>query len=257
MMYLSFAVILVALFATPALAVNSSPLNLLRAMVYAQSLGDANLYRPIYKFDGSSSSYCYPDYPSSKNDGRCITHLNQKAPVYVQVNKCSGYTVYTYWLWYGKQKPCIAVFDKGHGNDWERVSVYVKQSSVKKVLFHQHGGHYTRVRGSFEIVGERPVVYIGKVAHGSYHSGCDGKCSFYEFIMYGCYGSLNFCPGGCGYWDDYRNPGPTLTDAQVKPLRKGEKVDGIVRPDRTICLPACEGSSSRKLTTSGCWQNSG
>ena len=169
---------------------------------------------------------------------------------------CDGYTVYTYWLWYGKQKPCISYFDSGHGNDWERVSVYVKQKRVKKVVFHQHSGHYTRVRGSFELNGERPVVYIGKVAHGSYHSGCDGRCSFLELVKYGCLGTVNYCQGGCGYWDDFRNPGPTLSNVQVRRLRGGKIIDGIARPNSSACgQPACEGSTKRVLTTSGCWQN--
>ena len=67
------SVVLVVLFAAQAMA---SSLDLFRAMVYVQSLGDAHLYRPIYKFDRSSSEYCYPDYPSSANDGRCIRVLN-------------------------------------------------------------------------------------------------------------------------------------------------------------------------------------
>ena len=138
-----------------------------------------NRYRPIYKFDGASGGFCYPDYPSSSNDGTCRTTLDQRAPVFVRVDTCGDDTVYTYWLWYGLQQPCIAgPADNGHGNDWERVSVFVRNSQVQKVLFHQHSGQYTRVRGTFESEGERPVVYIGKIAHGSYHAQCDGKCSF-------------------------------------------------------------------------------
>ncbi len=226
------------------------------SVCFALNTNEANKYRPIYKFDGSASSYCYPDYPSQANDGRCVTSMNSRSPVYVQQSACGSYTVYTYYLWYGKQKGCIAVFDKGHGNDWERVSVYVQNGQAKKVIFHQHSGHYTRRRGEFQRDGERVIVYIGKVAHGSYHHQCDGKCSASEFFKYGCVGTVNYCQGGCGYWDDYRNPGLTLDNAQVQPLQPGETINGIKRPDREICsVSSCKGSGSRLLTTSGCWQN--
>ena len=75
------------------------------AVVHSQNLGDANRYRPIYRFDGASGGYCYPDYPSSSNDGTCRTTLDQRAPVFVRVDACGDDTVYTYWLWYGLQQP--------------------------------------------------------------------------------------------------------------------------------------------------------
>ena len=221
-------------------------------------------YIPIYKFDGSASEYCYPDWPSAERDCTdrdpdcdCMTSLDPNAPVFYQVSTCDGQTVYTYWLWYGLQKPCI--FDEGrHGNDWEHVSVYVNPSDglVSKVVYHQHGGHYTRRRGKYEAEGERPIVYIGKIAHGSYHTDCNGGCSWYELINYGCYGSVRFCIGGCGYWDDFRNPGPELRDPTLYLLQEGQTIDGITRPDREICgLATCEGSDYRLLTESGCWQD--
>ena len=223
----------------------------------AQIMTNPNNYIPIFKFDGASSDYCYPDWPSSQNDNGCVTSLNPNAPVFYEVDTCDGQTVYTYWLWYGLQKPCI--FNQGtHGDDWEHVSVYVNPSNgqVSKVVYHQHGGHYTRRRGTYQVEGERPIVYIGKIAHGSYHIDCNGRCSFSEFINHGCYGSVRFCIGGCGYWDDFRNPGPELRNPQLHPLQEGQVIDGIERPVRTICsLATCEGSDSRKLTESGCWQD--
>lgn len=225
-----------------------------------QIMSDEHSYLPIFRFDGSASEYCYPDWPSSQNDGRCVTSLNQNAPVFYQVNTCDGQMVYTYWLWYGLQRPCITPFDEGHGDDWEHVSVYVNpgisNGQVSKVVFHQHSGHYTRRRGEYQSEGERPIVYIGKVAHGSYHVRCDGRCSFTEFIRYGCYGSVKFCPGGCGYWDDFRNPGPELRDGQLHPLMEGQVIEGIERPNRAVCgINTCDGSGSRSLFESGCWQD--
>ena len=223
----------------------------------AHIMTDQSDYIPIYKFDGSASDYCYPDWPSAGNDNNCITSFDPNAPVFYQVSNCDGQTVYTYWLWYGLQKPCI--FNQGtHGNDWEHVSVYVNPSDglVSKVVYHQHGGHYTRRRDKYEREGERPIVYIGKIAHGSYHSYCSGHCSFSELINYGCFGLVRFCIGGCGYWDDFRNPGEELRDPTLYLHQEGQTIDGITRPDREICgLATCEGSDYRSLTESGCWQD--
>ena len=227
--------------------------------LHAHIMNNEYSYVPVYKFDNSSSEYCYPDSPSSENDFVCVTTLNPNAPVFYEVDNCDGLMVYTYWLWYGRQKTCIvdAVYS-GHGNDWEDVSVYVnpRNGKVVKVVYHQHNGYYTRRRGTYEFEGERPVVYVGKIGHGSYHSHCNGQCSFSEFFTTGCVGSVTFCPGGCGYWDDFRNPGPELRDVQLYPLMEGQVVDGIKRPDRDVCgIGTCEGSSFRNLFTSGCWQN--
>ena len=220
-------------------------------------MGDESSYVPIFKFDGSASEYCFPDTPSAANDNQCVESLDENAPVYYRVDTCNGQTVYTYYLWYGTQMPCIKYFDEGHGNDWEHVSVYVDSSStVSKVVFHQHGGHYTRKRGTYQAEGERPIVYVGKVAHGSYHIDCNGRCSWTEFIRYGCYGSVRYCPGGCGYWDDFRNPGPELRNPTLLPLMAGETIDGLERRDQQICgIGDCEGDDYRNLFKSGCWQN--
>ena len=37
-------------------------------------------YRPIYHFDGVSGGFCYPDYPSSSNDGTCRITLEASYP---------------------------------------------------------------------------------------------------------------------------------------------------------------------------------
>ena len=72
----------------------------------------------------------------------------------------------------------------------------------------------------------------------------------------GCLGSVNYCQVGCGYWDDFRNPGPVLRDVQPQPLRQGETIDGIQHPSSDVCSqPKCKGASIRLLTTAGYWQN--
>ena len=105
--------------------------------------------------------------------------------------------VYTYWLWYMERRVhafMIRPF-KGHGDDWEHISVYVNQGKrqVEKVIYY---GYYTCRCGTYESVGgggEGPVVYIGKTAHDSYHAGCSGKCSATDFFTKGCFGSVHYC----------------------------------------------------------------
>lgn len=217
-------------------------------------VSDSARFAPVYFFDGKGPENCLPDWPSDTNDNTCRTSFLSNTPVFVEYDICDTFEVYTFWLWYGQQKECI-VFEGGHGNDWEHVSVFVTGGSVQKVIFYQHSGWYTRRRGTYESSGERPHVYIGKTAHGSYHAPCDGVCSFSEFVRNRCLGSVNYCQGGCGYWDDFRNPGPKLDSYTIRDLQPGNTIDGITRPDREVCRVSCDGSGSRVLTTAGCWQN--
>lgn len=210
-------------------------------------------FQPIFLFDSKAPEYCLPDWASSSTNGICRTSFHPNMPVYVETGSCGGETVYTFWLWYGWQKPCI--FNEGsHDDDWEHVSVFVSNGRVTKVKYYQHKGHYTRIRGTFEMRGERPLVYIGKVAHGSYHARCDGKCDFGE-IFVGCAGSVNYCSGGCGYWEDFRNPGETVTDYVLHGHPAGLTLDGLSRPRADPCGPDCDGAGFRAVGTSGCWQN--
>ena len=55
-----------------------------------QIMSDENAYKPIFRFDGAADDYCYPDWPSSQNDGRCLTNFNNTAPVFFEV--CLLYT---------------------------------------------------------------------------------------------------------------------------------------------------------------------
>ena len=211
---------------------------------------DAETYKPIYKFDGKASEDCYPDWAKEEWNDYCEKTLYQHVPIYYQTNTCSGTTVYTYWLWYGWQNNCDCC-SGSHDNDWEHVSVYVENNQVQKVVFFQHKGWYTRSRGNFEQSGERPVVYVGKVGHGSYHNSCNGKQWYASW-------KVSYCAGGCGYWDDFRNPGETLSSGTLTDLQKGQTIDGIARPDREICesdLGTCHGAHNRVLHTSGCWQD--
>lgn len=133
-------------------------------------------------------------------------------PTYYTVmsNAQTGALRIVYWWYYGYQPPCNWTGMLGktgeHVGDWERIMVTTTpdRSAVDAVTYFQHGGWYTRWRSldGFQLVGERPVVYVGKANHGSYHNqrgGCGG-------------GGISCC---C-YWWDPRNP-PTLADGSVDP----------------------------------------
>jgi hypothetical protein len=79
-----------------------------------------------------------------------------------------------------------------HIADWEHIDIYtdVTRTEVLAVKYYQHTGAYTKLRrdGEIEFDGERPVIYVGELAHGSYHdpgSGADegvpiaGACVYF------------------------------------------------------------------------------
>ena len=80
--------------------------------------------------------------------------------------------------------------------------------------------------------------------------------AFTEFFTQGCLGSVNYCQGGCTYWDDFRNPGLELRNARIYPLRKGQTVNGIEHPNRAACgIGTCEGVGYCAPASAGCWKN--
>uniref|UniRef100_A0A7S0A6S7 Uncharacterized protein n=1 Tax=Pyrodinium bahamense TaxID=73915 RepID=A0A7S0A6S7_9DINO len=218
----------------------------------------AKRYSPIWKFDSKADENCFPDIPSSARDGTCSSTWIG-TPTYYEEHTCGSFIVFSYWLWYGWQNACFA--DHGaHGNDWEHISVYVGlDGQVAKVMFFQHSGHYTRRAGTFESEYGHPVVYVGKNAHGSYHAGCDGTCSFSEFWSCGCaLRCLSVCAGGCGWWDDYRNNnGGQVGRAweSLYPLQPGQTVDGIERRTSSCPSTSCTGARTKLAWDSSCWQD--
>ena len=79
----------------------------------ATAYSNPEQYLPIFKFDRSQSEFCYPDYPSSQNNSRCVKNLNQNAPVFYEVDTCNGQTVYTYWLGMAGKDLVYAILTKG------------------------------------------------------------------------------------------------------------------------------------------------
>lgn len=105
-----------------------------------------------------------------------------------------------YWWFYGFQFHCNG-FDIGddgaHHGDWEHVVVTTdpERSRAEYVTYYFHSFHYTRKDGGIPLHPgtERPVAYVGKLGHGSYHSN--------EIS-----GWMVGTPHHCCEYADYRNP---------------------------------------------------
>jgi hypothetical protein len=112
-----------------------------------------------------------------------------------------------YYWFYGFQTHCNPLntyvyndSDGSHHGDWETIMVTTTpdQSAIDAVTYWFHGNYYTRLAGHYETKKtddgeERPVVYVGKIAHGSYHS--DDHSGFMGGTPWNC------CP-----YADWRNP---------------------------------------------------
>lgn len=140
--------------------------------------------------------------------------INGQVPTYFKVisditDGDEGRLRIAYWWYYGWQAPCntslVGQNDGAHHGDWEHVMVTTSsdRSAIDAVTYYQHKGHYTRQ--DFAAYGERPVVYVGKTAHGSYHgqehSGDMAGSAWY-----------------CCYYNDYRNPSSPQDTWFVSPL---------------------------------------
>jgi len=133
-----------------------------------------------------------------------------------------------YWWFYGHQHPCFrsdgsaidfindkldalgldslqiddfAIFGE-HISDWEHLDVITSEdrSRVMAVTYFQHNGMYTQPASDIDLVGGRPVVYAGQVAHGSFHA------PFHPDDLFGI--PEGILPGEpCVYFGDPRNKG--------------------------------------------------
>jgi len=131
------------------------------------------------------------------------TLVNGDVPTYYKVisdidTLDEGRLRIAYWWFYGFQSPCSDVkacpgADGSHHGDWENIMVTTSldRKKIDCVTYFQHNGYYTRK--NFPLDGERPKVYVGKLAHGSYHSN--------EIS-----GWMVGTPHHCCYYADYRNP---------------------------------------------------
>jgi hypothetical protein len=107
-----------------------------------------------------------------------------------------------YWWFYGFQRYCnsFPLTRPGeHHGDWEHIIVTTDPDRTRAdaVTYCFHGDWYTRTWGGFPTSGDRPIVYVGKVAHGCYHSQ--------EEQGFGDDGT-SLWPWYCCEYADWRNP---------------------------------------------------
>jgi len=204
--------------------------------------GNAETYYNAWIVNGNTDRICNTDYDSIKNG---------TVPIYYQYSQCdSGNQYIRYWFFYDYQDECTLFFG-AHDSDWERITVKINSNgTLERVMYFQHSGWYTKEVTNIEIVeNTHPAVYIGKNSHGSYHDA----------------GGI----GGCGYFDDFRNPGEKdqrmATWQNLIPLDKtpewmqyngGWSMDDIRGPlfrnEPDLCAyPVCEGSCL-SVDTRGC-----
>ena len=127
------------------------------------------------------------------------TLINGEIPTYYRViYNAEGRARIAYWWFYGWQEECnnfecIGKKDGAHHGDWEHIIVTTTtdRDAVDYVTYFFHGDWYTRRQGSFYVEGERPVVKVGKLAHGSYHNAA-------------CSGWMAGTPSQCCEYADYR-----------------------------------------------------
>jgi hypothetical protein len=158
------------------------------------------------------------------------TLTNGQVPTYYRVIYGSdGRARIAYWWFYGWQPHCSVLQegdDGAHHGDWEHILVTTSEdkSHIDYVTYFFHSSSYTRQSGSFEQAGERPVVYVGKLGHGSYHSqDCSGWMA----------GDWHHC---CEY-ADYRNPNEyTVWDTHLNLVDLGGNSESWMLADRTGAL---------------------
>jgi len=110
---------------------------------------------------------------------------NDKPPVHFNAKQWpNGVWQIDYWFFYGYQSHCAPqgrvfqqIFDSGsHDGDWEHIIVTTAPGGgdVAYVTYYLHGDYYTRKKGSFEMSEGHPVVFVGGIAHASYHRRAKG-----------------------------------------------------------------------------------
>jgi hypothetical protein len=123
-------------------------------------------------------------------DVATLTTPGMEPPTYYKAFMVGNQIRIMYWWFYGWQPGCVDLCIKFgyHHGDWERVMVILSedQSSVAAVTFWQHSGWYTRLSDGGDLNRDsmgtnfgdglefydttHPVIYVGKMQHGSYYN---------------------------------------------------------------------------------------
>ncbi len=208
-------------------------------------------------------------------------------PTYYQARTYGAQVRIYYWWFYGYQHPCFQ--GRGaHNGDWENVEVILneRRTAVAAVSYGQHGGHYTRIAGprdapctpggtgrcggshGFEKDGSHPIVYPGKIAHGSYHNFNGSN-----------YGNTDESEGfsQCFYYGDFRNPASDADTLRTwtKLIDLDGSAEAWIAADRTATWTwgpdgisrhptqepptgheaACDGHPTYAFSDDGCYQS--
>ncbi|UJR29685.1 hypothetical protein I4U23_017233 [Adineta vaga] len=235
----------------------------------------AQVYYEAYMND-SSSSFRKENTDKSTLSAGTI-------PTYYMVRTDGNQMRIVYWWFYGYQHPCWSSEGK-HNGDWEHIMVILTEDKTKvaAVSFFQHDGHYTRISGprkapctpsgtgrcagshGFKTTGDRPIVYVGKIAHGSYH----------DTNTVGPKGV-----GNCAYYADFRDPksDSDYMDTSKKLIDLEGSDEAWLAADKTGGFSwgpsgisthptqknpfdsthsrACEGSPTYAVSSAGCYQS--
>lgn len=177
-----------------------------RKITGSQAEALAKAFAPLLKFDQAS-----PDYPTSVMDvwnatspasivcgGKLVltdrtAPRSMNFPTYyeVQSNPNDPNKVFIdYWWVYKRQENCFAD-QGGHDYDLEHTVIQVNKATQQaiSVTYFQHAGWYTK-KANAVMDNNRVAIFVGKIAHGSYHNR----------------NTISFPGYSCSYWGDYRNP---------------------------------------------------
>ncbi len=123
-----------------------------------------------------------------------------------------------YWWFYGFQGPCntdcpVLVYcgaDGAHHGDWEHIVVTTdsNRTRAEAVTYFFHGDRYTRIFPDYPVDPfdiNRPVVYVGRLSHGSWHS--DEVSCLWSGEAYHCceYADCRTPDGNSVWYNTYQN----------------------------------------------------
>jgi hypothetical protein len=169
---------------------------------YADEVDD---FAPILEL--RSDLQCWPSYTNlGANSGVCRSRQEFQSdlpPVFwedhIETNGGVTTRLISYWIYYSNQPKCSAIAGGNHVDDWEKITVHVEDGVLKHVTYNQHNGRYTLDSSSVPLKDGRPVAYVGKYSHGSYHDQ-RSQCTFHRTCF-------NASANYCFYWKDPRGPG--------------------------------------------------
>lgn len=184
------------------------------SIVFGANEALAARFAPRLVFDQSATTFpmsaqsFFASLPSVTTNTSHTAIANNEVPTYYQIRQCGTDQIrIKYWWFYGYQDACDPALGPAnitymnsshehlaaHNGDWESVMVTLShdRSKVAAVTYWAHGDHFTRFAGhaGIELQGAHPVVYVGKIGHGSYHETGGGESA-------------------CAFWGDSRSPGP-------------------------------------------------